>query len=180
MLLPLSSVGHKNMPTHNKIAHPHLSRQHAQKPCRKLKIGNPAAHEKIRLMLLGSPPDMVHGISLRKTDLSTPLTRYGWHITPDRVWGFIPALADCRYRAPLTPRLVRPCYKPAAHTRTIFCFRESLNKSARAGSEGFCSQARDGKWRNTVCISHFSSCGMGAKDPLSSRRRIIQRFLSSA
>ena len=139
------------MPTHNKIAHPHLSRQHAQKPCRKLKIGNPAAHEKIRLMLLGSPPDMVHGISLRKTDLSTPLTRYGWHITPDRVWGFIPALADCRYRAPLTPRLVRPCYKPAAHTRTIFCFRESLNKSARAGSEGFCSQARDGKWRNTLC-----------------------------
>ena len=167
------------MPTHNKIAHPHLSRQHAQKPCRKLKIGNPAAHEKIRLMLLGSPPDMVHGISLRKTDLSTPLTRYGWHITPDRVWGFIPALADCRYRAPLTPRLVRPCYKPAAHTRTIFCFRESLNKSARAGSEGFCSQARDGKWRNTVCISHFSSRSMGAKDPLPSRRRLIQSFLYS-
>jgi len=98
------------MSAHNKIAHPHLNRQHTQKPCRKLKIGNPAAHEKIRLMLLGSPPDMVHGISLRKTDLSTPLTRYGWHITPDRVWEFIPAVADCRYRAPLTPRLVRPCY----------------------------------------------------------------------
>ena len=40
----------------------------------KLKNGNPAAHGKIRLMLLGSPPDMVHGIPLRKTDLSTPLT----------------------------------------------------------------------------------------------------------
>ncbi len=26
---------------------------------------------KIRLMLLGSPPDMVHGIELRKTHLST-------------------------------------------------------------------------------------------------------------
>jgi len=40
-----------------------------------LKIGNPTAHEKIHLMLLGSPPDMVHGISLRQTNFSTPLTR---------------------------------------------------------------------------------------------------------
>ena len=24
-------------------------------------------------------------------------------------------------------------------------------KSAKAGSEGFCSQAKDGKWRNTLC-----------------------------
>ena len=29
-----------------------------------------------------------------------------------------------------------------------------------------------------MCISHFSSCGMGAKDSLTSRRRFIQRFLS--
>ena len=40
-----------------------------------LRNGNPAAHGKIRLMLLGSPPDMVHGIPLRKTDPSTPLTQ---------------------------------------------------------------------------------------------------------
>ena len=40
-----------------------------------LKNGNLAAHDKIHLMLLGSPPDMVHGISLRKTNLSTPLSR---------------------------------------------------------------------------------------------------------
>ena len=26
--------------------------------------------------------------------------------------GFIPAVADCRYRAPLSPRLVRPCPTP--------------------------------------------------------------------
>ena len=26
--------------------------------------------------------------------------------------GFIPAVADCRYRAPLSPRLVRPCLWP--------------------------------------------------------------------
>ena len=59
---------------------------------------------------------------------------------------------------------------PSAHTR------EALIKSARAGSERFCSQARFGKRRNTLCISHFSNRSMGAKDPLSSRRRFIQSF----
>ena len=58
-----------------------------------------------------------------------------------------------------------------------FSFKEALIKSARAGSERFCSQARFGKWRNTVCISHFSNRSLGAKDPLSSRRRFIQSFL---
>ena len=54
--------------------------------------------------------------------------------------------------------------------------KEALIKSARAGSERFCSQARFGKWRNTLCISHFSNRRLGAKDPLSSRRRFIQSF----
>ena len=38
---------------------------------RPLEIGNLTAHVKIHLMLLGSPPDMVHGISLRQTNPST-------------------------------------------------------------------------------------------------------------
>ena len=38
---------------------------------RPLEIGNLTAHEKIHLMLLGSPPDMVHGFLLRQTNLST-------------------------------------------------------------------------------------------------------------
>ena len=54
---------------------------------------------------------------------------------------------------------------------------EALNKSARAGSERFCSQTRFGKWRNTVCISHFSNRRLGANDPLPSRRRFVQSFL---
>jgi len=37
--------------------------------------GNLAAHKLTRLMLLGSPPDMVHGILLRKTGPSTLLTQ---------------------------------------------------------------------------------------------------------
>ena len=36
--------------------------------------GSLAAHEKHRLMLLGSPPDMVHGFPLRETGSSTLLT----------------------------------------------------------------------------------------------------------
>ena len=39
--------------------------------------------------------------------------------------------------------------------KQLVCFqigpREALNKSARADSERFCSQARYGKWRNTLC-----------------------------
>ena len=54
--------------------------------------------------------------------------------------------------------------------------REALIKSARAGSERFFSSRRLQKWRNTVCISHFLSRADREKDPLSSRRRFIQRF----
>ena len=53
---------------------------------------------------------------------------------------------------------------------------EALIKSARAGSERFCSQARFKKRRNTVCISRFLNRRLGAKDPLPSRRRFIQSF----
>ena len=52
------------------------------------------AHNEHRLMLLGSPPDMVHGAPLRETDSSTPLTRTG-DTTHIRVQEFIPAVADC-------------------------------------------------------------------------------------
>ena len=33
--------------------------------------------------------------------------------------GFIPAVADCRYRAPLSPRLVRPCPTPTGIRQTL-------------------------------------------------------------
>ena len=58
--------------------------------------------------------------------------------------------------------------------------REALIKSARAGSERFCSQARFEKRWNTVCISRFSNRRLRAKDPLSSRRRFIQSFPKTA
>jgi len=45
-------------------------------------------------MLLGSPPDMVHELGLRKTGASTPLWR-GSNTTRVRVAEFTPAVADC-------------------------------------------------------------------------------------
>src|SRR5699024_3816719 len=52
--------------------------------------------------------------------------------------------------------------------------REGLNQSARADSERFFSRQKNGKQRNTLCISCFSFCMDGKKDPLLGRRRLIQ------
>ena len=43
--------------------------------CRLLRAGDLAAHRVYCLMLLGSPPDMVHNSQLRKTHSSTQLTQ---------------------------------------------------------------------------------------------------------
>lgn len=59
---------------------------------------------------------------------------------------------------------------------SVCTVREALIKSTRTGSKRFCLQTRYGKCGNTVCISHFSYQRLGAKDPLSSRRRFIQSF----
>jgi len=54
-------------------------------PGSRLGDGFPAAHRTHRLMLLGSPPDMVHGDLLRGTGSSSLLTgRNTTHATP---WG---------------------------------------------------------------------------------------------
>jgi len=58
--------------------------QYARYASSRLGSGYLAAHEKHRLMLLGSPPDMVHGFPLRKTESSTLLTGVRRHIAPPR------------------------------------------------------------------------------------------------
>ena len=55
-------------------------------------------------MLLHSCPDTVHRFPLRKTQTSTPLTQ-GSFAMVDPGQGITSAGADCRYRAPLSPRL---------------------------------------------------------------------------
>ena len=55
-------------------------------------------------MLLHSWPDTVHRVLLRKTQTSTPLIE-GSSTRRSPQIGITPAVADCRYRAPLSPRL---------------------------------------------------------------------------
>ena len=69
-----------------------------------LNPGSPAAHRRVRLVLLRSRPDTVHRDLLRRTQTSTPLMK---RCSADKKprFGITPAVADCRYRAPLSPRL---------------------------------------------------------------------------
>ena len=59
------------------MTRPHTRRRstrYTRYPCSQLGNGSLAAHGEVHLMLLGSPPDMVRGSPLRKTDSSSPLT----------------------------------------------------------------------------------------------------------
>jgi len=75
-----------------------------------LRTGCLAAHRRHCLMLLGSPPDMVHSCRSRKTHSSSqPKTTLTTQVLPS-FQESTPAVADCRYRAPLLPRLVWPYF----------------------------------------------------------------------
>ena len=54
--------------------------QYARYMDSRLKNSNPTAHAANRLVLLGSPPDTVHGATLRGTDLSSLLIQGRRHI----------------------------------------------------------------------------------------------------
>src|SRR5438876_886917 len=76
-------------------------------PARSARTRPTAAPAEDRLPLLPSGSDGVHGSSSRGTRPSTP---FGSTASERRGLGrgFSPAGADCRYRAPLVPRLARP------------------------------------------------------------------------
>src|SRR5207247_3961424 len=73
----------------------------------RLRPGRSAAPDEDRLVLLPSGPDTVRESPLRGTRPSTSLEASALE---DGGLGreFSPAGADCRYRAPLVPRLARP------------------------------------------------------------------------
>ena len=75
-----------------------------------LGAGALAAHRRDRLMLLGSPPDMVHGCRLRKTHSSSQQRALRTASLRSSRRGSTPAIADFRCRAPLLPRLVWPYF----------------------------------------------------------------------
>ena len=91
-----------------------LNAHHKRYPGNLLSSGSLTAHERFPLVLLHSCPDTVQRFPLRKTKTSTPLTRGSFTVKhPGQ--NITPALAACRYRAPLTPRLcglVKYTWKP--------------------------------------------------------------------
>ena len=86
--------------THRRSARPRALRQGRLRPGRAAAPGEP------RLALLPSGPDAVHVSPLRGTRSSAP-SRSAAFEDVDLGWEFSPAGADCRYRAPLVPRLAR-------------------------------------------------------------------------
>jgi len=87
-----------------KSVHPALYMTHRRYPGSRLGPGSLAAHRRFHLVLLHSCPDTVHEFLLRKTQTSTLLTG-GSPARPYPRRDITPAGADCRYRAPLSPRL---------------------------------------------------------------------------
>ena len=62
-----------HVPACGKTTHRPLKPHYARYLNSRLRSGSPAAHAHIRLVLLGSPPDTVHGQALRRTDPSSLL-----------------------------------------------------------------------------------------------------------
>ena len=85
-----------------------------------LGAGTLAAHRRDRLMLLGSPSDMVHGCRLRKTHSSPQQRTLRTASLPSSRRGSTPAIADFRCRAPLLPRLVWPYFTAYLYSITDF------------------------------------------------------------
>ncbi len=85
------------------LRRPGRSRAHHDE---RLGPGRSAAPDDDRLVLLPSGPDTVRGSPLRGTRSSTSRRRAAFE-NGDLGRGFSPAVADCRYRAPLVPRLAR-------------------------------------------------------------------------
>ena len=70
----------------------------------KLSPGTLTAHERFCLVLLCSQPDTVHKPLPYKTKVSTLQNRVNIHNKSPKQ-DITPTVADCRYRAPLSPRL---------------------------------------------------------------------------
>lgn len=75
---------------------------HKRYSCRQLGLGDPAAHERVHLMLLPSGPDMVHGFPLRRTQTSTLRARGRPYNTDSLEKGFSLARADCKLQGTAT------------------------------------------------------------------------------
>ena len=96
---------------------------YARYPYSRLKIGSPAAHLAIRLVLLGSPPDTVHGTGLRGTDLSSLLI-WGRRHSPPPGAGIHPCCSGLQVQgtanSPTSAALPRAGRICAVHRKAVF------------------------------------------------------------
>ena len=92
--------------------------------------GRSAAPDEVRLVLLPSGPDTVHESPLRGTRPSTSLEAAAFE-SGDLGREFSPAGADCRYRAPLVPRLARPADDSRAGRAPRLMFWSALGAACR-------------------------------------------------
>ena len=109
--------------------------------------GRAAAPGDDRLVLLPSGPDTVRGSPLRGTRSSTSHRPAAFE-DGDLGRGFSPAGADCRYRAPLVPRLARPAQG----------YPEPRLSSTGSGGEGGI-RTRDGLPRTAFPVRRHSPLG---------------------
>jgi len=91
-----------------KAVHPLSTLPPPAYPWRRLPPGAPAAPRIYYLPLLPSGPDGVHSVLPRRTQCSQPMDRRQSRKEQSLERGFDPAIADCGYRAPLSPHLARP------------------------------------------------------------------------
>ena len=64
--------------------------------------------------------------------------------------------------------------RKAAGVRSGSGFRAIPHNGARIFDERFCPKRKYGKCGNTLCISHFSHCTIGAKDPSKTAAPIVR------
>ena len=100
--------------------------------------GTLTAHERFCLVLLYSYPDTVHRFPLRKTQASTPLIR-GSPTVNGPGQNITPTIADCWYRAPLTPQLLGalsiPCFCKKVKVVLYYKYCFLLSRSSRKKSD---------------------------------------------
>ena len=107
------------------VVHPRIDQQPSSLLAGlRLQPGTPTSLRRDSLPLLPSGPGGVRRLLPHGTQLSTPRCRSS-PTGSDLTGEFNPAKADCGYRAPLAPRLARPC---------VFYVRHALASNGIAGS----------------------------------------------
>jgi hypothetical protein len=138
--------------THRRPGRPRAQRSDRLGP------GRSAAPGDQRLSLLPSGPDEVHTSPLRGTRSSTSISPSA-SANAGLGWEFSPAGADCRYRAPLVPRLARRADSTGGVLETSrTCFR----RPAVAQRRPSCRERREHeRLRGVRTTAQPSSGGLG-------------------